>query len=255
MVLEVCADSVASAVAAERGGAHRIELCANLVEGGVTPSPGLLATVRSRLSVGVYVMIRPRGGDFLYSPEELEVMERDIQEARRLGADGFVLGMLNEDGCVDVEGTRRLVQRAHPLPVTFHRAIDMTPDPLAALEDVIATGARRILSSGGASNGIEGCAVLEQLQAASSHRIAIMAGGGLNPGNVKYLAEASGIEEFHASLRKVLPSSSRFRKRGIAMGEAADGEYLRYATPVEDVRAMVEALGAVARESPIGRDL
>lgn len=242
MVFEVCADSVASAVAAQQGGAQRIELCSNLLEGGVTPGPGLISVVRDRLRIAVFVMIRPRGGDFTYSADEFEVMRRDILEARGLGADGIVLGILNQDGQVDVERTRELVRHAHPLPVTFHRAIDMTPDPLRGMEDVIATGAQRILSSGGASSALEGVDLLRKLRLAAGDRIEVMAGGGLSLGNWVQVAEASGITEFHASLRRSIPSATRFHKPGIWMGEAKDREYLRYATFEKDVRSMVAAM-------------
>lgn len=242
MILEVCADSVASAVAAERGGADRIELCSDLLEGGITPGPGLISVVRSRLKIDVFVMIRPRGGDFLYSEDEFEVMQQDMDEARRLGASGFVLGILTEHAAIDVERTRELVKRAHHLPVTFHRAIDMTPDPLSSLEDVIATGAKRVLSSGGAANVVRGSGLLRSMREAAGNRVTIMAGGGLTLKTVQHVVEATGIREYHASLRKAMQSPTDFHKRGVALGEVRDREYLRYATDEEDVRAVVNSL-------------
>ena len=247
MILEVCVDSVASAIAAQQGGAHRIELCSSLLEGGLTPGPGLITIIRARLHIDIFVMIRPRGGDFLYSDDEFEVMQRDIEEARRLGANGFVLGLLNQHGCVDVERTRELVQQASPLPVTFHRAIDMTPDPLLALEDVIATGAQRILTSGGAPNVQEGCASLRQLRQSASNRIAIMAGGGLNRNNLRHVVEVSGVEELHGSFRRASPAPVDYRKTGISMGET-DDEYVRHITHAEEVRAVVDLLHQIAQE-------
>jgi copper homeostasis protein len=250
MVLEVCVDSVASAVAAERGGAQRIELCSDLLEGGITPGPGLLALVRERVTIDIYVMVRPRGGDFLYDDDEFEVMRREIEQLRKLGADGIVLGILNERAGVDVERTRRLVEQARPLPVTFHRAIDMTPDPVAAVNDVIATGAERLLSSGGARSALKGSATLRALQSAAGGQIAVMAGGGLTPENVREVAQRTGITEFHASLRRTVPSRVAFHRPGVTMGDVSSSrEYLRYVTLEEDVRAMTAALARMAKEN------
>lgn len=247
MILEVCVDSVASAIAAQRGGAHRIELCSSLLEGGLTPSPGLISVVRARLHIDIFVMIRPRGGDFLYSNDEFEIMQRDIDEASRLGANGFVLGLLTEHGRIDTERTRKLVQQANPLPVTFHRAIDLTPDPLLALEEVIATGAQRILTSGGAPNVQQGCAMLYQLRQAASHRIAIMAGGGLNRNNLRHVVEISGVKELHGSFRHSTPAPIDYRKTGISMGATGE-EYVRHVTDEDEVRAVVELLHQLSKK-------
>ncbi|HUD13713.1 MAG TPA: copper homeostasis protein CutC, partial [Terracidiphilus sp.] len=181
MVLEVCIDSVESAIAAERGGSKRVELCSDLLEGGVTPGAGLISAVRRHIGIDLFVMIRPRGGDFLYSDLEFEVMKEEIVHARRLGANGIVLGLLDGQGRVDVARTRTLVELAAPLPVTFHRAIDMTPDLIAALDDVIATGAVRILTSGGAPSIQQGMDEIARMVKAARGRIAIMPGGGVNP--------------------------------------------------------------------------
>jgi copper homeostasis protein len=248
MVLEICADSVESAEAAERGGAQRVELCSDLLEGGITPSHGLIAQVRRRIGIDLYVMIRPRGGDFCYSEQELELMEEDIAQARALGADGIVLGVLDEQAQVDASRTRHLVERAAPLPVTFHRAIDMTPDPRAALEAVIQTGAQRVLTSGGAAKVTEGAAVVASLVEAARGRIRVMAGGGIALQTIARVAEETRASEFHASLRTPVVSPVRYRRMGVQMGEVHDREFVRYGVREENVRALVAALQGLSEE-------
>jgi copper homeostasis protein len=246
MVLEVCIDSVESAIAAERGGARRVELCSGLLEGGLTPGAGLIASVRGRVAVDMFVMIRPRGGDFLYSDLEFEVMREEIAHARRLGADGVVLGLLDEDGRVDVDRTRELIELAAPLPVTFHRAIDMTPDPAAAVEDAIAAGARRILTSGGAASVTQGIAEIARMVKAARGRVAIMPGGGISPENIAAVALTTGANEFHSSARTAVASGMNFRKQAIAMGDLRDREFQSYIVREESVRALVQALTAAS---------
>lgn len=241
MNLEICIDSVESAIAAERGGAQRVELCSDLLEGGITPGAGLIAAVRSHSAIGLYVMIRPRGGDFCYSDLEFEVMQNEIAHARNLGADGLVLGLLDQDACVDIERTRQLVELAGPLPVTFHRAIDMTPDPAVALETIIATGARRILTSGATPSAIAGASQIANLVQLAKGRITIMPGGGISSENIAAIARETGATEFHASVRTPV----RFRREGIAMGGTVDAEFQRYTTREENVRALVSALERV----------
>lgn len=242
MKLEICIDSVESAIAAERGGAQRVELCSDLLEGGITPSAGLIAAVRRNISIGLWVMIRPRGGDFCYTPLEFEVMQQDIGHARALGADGLVLGILDPHARIDVQRTQQLVELAQSLPVTFHRAIDMTPDPVAAVRQVIAAGATRILTSGGASDALSGKATIAAMVHAAGDRVAIMAGGGVSPENIVDLAEATGADEFHSSARSAVRSPVQFRKQGIAMGGVEDREYDRFVTQEEIVRALLRAL-------------
>jgi copper homeostasis protein len=255
MDLEVCVDSVESAIAAEHGGATRVELCSDLLEGGITSGAGLIACVRRNISIGLFVMIRPRGGDFCYSNLEFEVMMEEIAHARRLRADGIVLGLLNEESRVDVERTRKLVAAAAPLPVTFHRAIDMTSDLQAALEDVISTGATRILTSGGASSAANGSAAIARMVHASKGRIAIMPGAGITPANIAAIAHQTGVTEFHSSARTAVESPVRLRKEGLAMGDMRDGEYRRCVVLPETVRALLHAAHApavaISKPSPL----
>lgn len=246
MELEICVDSVESATAAESGGAQRVELCSDLLEGGITPSAGLISLVRRRINIGLFVMIRPRGGDFAYSGDELELMREDIRQARKLGADGLVLGILDRQARVDVPRTRELVELAHPLPVTFHRAVDMTPDLDAALEDVIETGAARVLTSGGAPSLMQGQPLLARMVATARGRIAVMAGGGLSLSTLRHVAESSGATEFHAGLRTASASPVTFHKRGVHMGETRNREYLRFVVQEDSVRAMTRALREIA---------
>ncbi|MGB9031113.1 MAG: copper homeostasis protein CutC [Acidobacteriaceae bacterium] len=248
MQVEICVDSVESAIAAERGGAQRVELCGDLLEGGTTPSSGLIVLVRRRIGIGIFVMIRPRGGDFFYTDHEFEVMQHDIRNARELGADGIILGVLDEHAQIDVPRTRSLVELAQPLPVTFHRAIDMTPDPRAALEDVVATGAARVLTSGGAAKVTEGLSVVASMVQSAKDRIHVMPGGGITPETIVSVAETTGATEFHASLRTVRPSPVEFHRRDVQMGEVRDREYLRFFVEEENVRALSLALQRMLEE-------
>jgi copper homeostasis protein len=248
MDLEVCIDSVESAIAAERGRARRVELCSGLLEGGITPGAGLIASVRRRIAIDMFVMIRPRGGDFCYTGLEFEVMQEEIKQARQLGANGVVLGVLDEKGCVDIARTRQLVDLASPMPVTFHRAIDMTPDLFAALESVIAAGANGILTSGGAPNAMRGAADIGHMVKAAKGRIKIMPGGGVSTDTIVKIADATGAGEFHSSARTPLQSPMQFRKAGIAMGDIRDREYKRFVVLEESVRALVDALSRLESE-------
>lgn len=242
MDLEICVDSVESAIAAARGGAQRVELCSDLAEGGITPSAGLIAQVRRRITIDLFVMIRPRGGDFCYTDQEFDVMQEDIRHASALGADGLIFGLLDEQAQVDVPRTRKLVDLARPLPVTFHRAIDMTPDPPAAICAVIETGARRVLTSGGAPKVARGLSAVARMVEVARDHIAVMAGGGITPETIQDVADATGVTQFHAALRTAVPSPVCYRRPGVEMGEIRNREYRRFVVLEENVRALAEAL-------------
>jgi len=245
VIVEVCVDSVASARAAERGGAQRVELCGDLLEGGITPSLGLIAVVRSRISIGLHLIIRPRPGDFCYSDEEFESMQRDIEFAKAQGADGVALGILHPDGTVDIPRTRSLVQRARPMAVTFHRAFDMSPDLLRALEDVCATGADRILTSGGEQQCVKGIPPISQLVKSARGRTIIMAAGGIRIHNVAAIVHETAVSEIHVGLAVPVSSSvPRQTSRRLSVGKVDKHEFQRTQVREEDVRDLIRAISA-----------
>jgi copper homeostasis protein len=239
--LEVCVDSLESALASQKGGAHRIELCSDLLEGGITPSAGLIATVRRRMSIGVHVMIRPRGGDFCYSAEEFEAMEQDVRMAKQIGADGIVVGILKEDGHIDARRTRLLVDIARPLKVTFHRAFDMSVDLDQALEDTIQTGADRLLTSGGEQTAEDGTTTVTRLVSAARDRLIIMAGGGISERNVRRIIAETGVREIHVGLRTTVPSKMLHRNERVSMGIIKGHEYEQAVVLEDRVRQLLQA--------------
>jgi copper homeostasis protein len=212
-ILEISVATVEAALAAQRGGADRIELCAELSVGGLTPTRELLSSVRERVGIPSYSMIRPREGNFVYSPAEFTEMKRSVAVAKEAGMSGVVVGILKEDGQVDVNRTRELVELARPLLVTFHRAFDDSANPGDALEDVIRTGSARILTSGGAKSAPEGVATLAELVSAALERIIIVPGAGINAANVARVAQQTGALEFHSGLSSALPYSSHDYKK------------------------------------------
>jgi copper homeostasis protein len=197
VLVEACVDSVESAVAAARAGANRLELCNNLAEDGTTPSAGAIAETRRRVSIPLYVMIRPRGGDFVYSDVDFDVMHRDIAHVRQLGADGVVLGLLQRDRTVDAVRTAALVRAARPLDVTFHHAIDAARDPVEALEALVMAGVDRVLTSGRARAARQGAGVIAALVEQAGDRIVVMAGGRIDAGHVRALVRRTGVREIH----------------------------------------------------------
>jgi len=203
-LVEACVNSVESAVEAEKGGAHRVELCDNLLEGGTTPSAASIQLAGKILSIDLNVIIRPRGGDFCYSDIEFEVMKSDILAARELGADGVVIGVLNIDGRVDKKRTRELIELARPMNVTFHRAFDMTADPFGALHDLIELKVDRILTSGQKNTAMEGIRLISDLVKEAGDKVIIMPGCGITPENIARLATETGAREFHVfAVKKV----------------------------------------------------
>lgn len=243
-ILEICVESVEAAIAAEAGGAQRIELCSSLNEGGLTPSIGTMRIVRSSVNIAVHAMIRPRAGDFLYSEQEFAAMREDIAAAAECGMDGIALGLLKMDGNVDVARTSELIELAHPMEVTFHRAIDMTPDVEGALEDVIRAGANRILTSGAEPTAMQGRNQISNLIRASAGRISVMAGGGVRADNVRQIAQAAHATEYHASLRRTMPSSIKYQRRKIHLGRVGADEYAHNIVRAADVRTLRKALDA-----------
>ncbi|MEU5914033.1 copper homeostasis protein CutC [Micromonospora sp. NPDC047527] len=195
---EICIDSVEGAVAAEEAGAARVELCSALFDGGLTPSLGTIeTTLRAVTRIRVHVIVRPRAGDFIYSPLEIEAMERDVRAAVEAGAHGIVIGALTAEGDIDVPTTRRLIAAAGDVPITFHRAFDMTRDPHAALEQLIELGVHRVLTSGQEVSVLEGAPLIADLVRRAAGRIIVMPGGGITPRNITRIIEATGADEFH----------------------------------------------------------
>jgi len=242
MELEICVDSVDSSVAAENGGAQRVELCSALIEGGLTPSMGMVRAVRARIGIGVYVMIRPRGGDFVYSDEELAVMRDDIALAKENGVDGVVFGLLTPDGKVDADRTRELIELARPMKVTFHRAIDMTRNIDIAMADIVATGADRVLTSGGLLTASLGSSCLARMVRKFGSQIGVMVCGSVRPENVEQIVQVTGASQFHAALRTTAPSPVTYRKTGLFMGETGQDEFARFTVLAADVRSLREAV-------------
>uniref|UniRef100_A0A4W3I8R1 Copper homeostasis protein cutC homolog n=1 Tax=Callorhinchus milii TaxID=7868 RepID=A0A4W3I8R1_CALMI len=245
LLMEVCVDSVESAINAERGGASRIELCSSLMEGGTTPSLGLLQVIKKYVEIPVFVMIRPRGGDFLYSDQEMEVMKTDIKLAKSSRADGLVFGALTEDGRVDTAVCMELLAAARPLPVTFHRAFDMAHSASLALESLISLGFERVLTSGCDSSALEGLPTIRRLvEQVTAHCPLCSPGGGITERNVMRILEGSGAQEFHCSARSSRDSAMKFRNAGVGM--AAPMAAPEYSMKVADVNR-VRALNAIAK--------
>ena len=239
-LLEACVGSYESCKAAYLGGADRLELCANLVIGGTTPSRALFSQVQRDFDIKINVMIRPRFGDFLYDEAELEEMCAEIAAFRELGANGVVFGVLTPEGELDEAKMARLISCAGGMEVTLHRAFDMTRDPFAALESAIRLGCKTILTSGQAADAMQGSALLRKLHERAAGRIDIMAGCGVNSGNLLRLHELTGVTSFHASAKRTAESAMRYRKESVSMGLPSLSEYQLWQTDEAAVRACAE---------------
>jgi copper homeostasis protein len=246
VLVEACVDTPESALAAQAGGAGRVELCANLVEGGTTPSAGMIAVTRERLSVPLFVIVRPRGGDFLYSSDEVDVMRRDIAVAASLGAAGVVLGALTADGEVDMATTRQLLEDARPMQVTFHRAFDATRDPMEALGALLALGVDRVLTSGGAPSALAGVRTIARLVERAGDRLVVLAGGGITEENAGEVVRETGVSEIHVRGTARVESAMRHRRTDVVFGKPyVPDEFGRLATSAERIRRVVTACRVV----------
>jgi copper homeostasis protein len=248
MTCEIVVYNIESALKAQEGGADRIELCENPLEGGTTPSLGTVETVRRNVTLDVFVMIRPRGGDFLYSRDEFYAMKRDIYHFQKLGVDGFVFGILNPDGTLDKVRCKELIAIARPLKVTCHRAFDMAHDLLRTLEDCIEVGFDRILTAGGKAHAAEGVEVIAKLVRQAAGRIHMMPGSGVNEKTVSEIVRLTGVNEIHFSASTFRPSGMVHRNEAIAgMGATEGSEYqVRSTDPgrIRQVRALAEKIKA-----------
>lgn len=236
---------MASAKAAFLAGASRLELCSALDVGGLTPTLGLLRMVKKAVTIPVYTMIRPRSGDFLYEEDELEVMEEDIKSLKAEGADGFVFGILKENGTIDIERNMALLKLADGLPVTLHRAVDMTFDLNKAVEDAIVCGFSRILTSGGRSSAEEGASSISQLVATAASRVTIMPGCGISEANVIGVLSETGAREFHCSGKIQVPSKMEHHNVSVSMGKAVGAEYSRWVSSQTKLAAILAAAKTV----------
>jgi copper homeostasis protein len=240
MIYEICVDSAAGVRAAKAAGAARVELCADLLEGGITPSRGMIRQARAVGGVSLHVIIRPRGGDFLYDDDEFAIMRADIETAKAEGANGVVIGVLAATGEIDVERTRELISLARPLAVTFHRAFDVTPEPFAALETLITLGVDRVLTSGQEGNVLEGLPLIAELVRRAAGRIVVMPGGGITSRNVQRVIAAAEPAEIHFAALDLAPSDMHFRRPHVFMGgELRPPEYDRLVTSAASIRAVM----------------
>lgn len=241
--IEVCANSVLSAIAAEKGGADRVELCDNLYEGGTTPSAAMIFQAKQQTAIDLFPIIRPRGGDFFYSEMEMQIMLKDMEIARQMGADGFVIGCLSTDGKVDYEKCARLIDAAKGLPITFHRAFDLCVDAFEALDVIKELGVQRILTSGQKNKAMDGVSMITDLVKVAGSDLSIMAGSGVNEENVLDIARQTQARAFHVSLRESHESKMIFRRENVFMGGLKEiPEYANKYTDAERIKALIKLL-------------
>lgn len=249
ILLEVCTNSVDSAIAAQEGGAYRVELCNNIYEGGTTPSIATIELARHMLDIKLNVLIRPRGGDFCYNNAEFEIMRRDIIHVKNIGVDGIVIGMLTKDGQIDVDRLSKIVKIAGSLSITFHRAFDMVLEPFKALEQLISLDIDRILTSGQKNKAIDGVDLIAELVKKAENKIIIMPGSGINIANAKKLINKTKVSEIHASCRKRIDSVMTFRRDNIYMGGLpAIPEYGNYVTDLGIVKKLNELINGINKK-------
>jgi len=243
VLIEACVDAIDAALEAERGGAGRLELCGELLQGGVTPSAGLIGAVRDRVKIPLFVLIRPRTGDFLYTLDERDVMLRDIALAKSLGADGVVIGALTADGDVDVETTRALLDAARPMQVTFHRAFDFARDQDVATEALLRLGIDRVLTSGGAPSALEGVGALKHLVERAGDDMTILAGGSITASNVAEVVRLSGVREVHLRAAVRVESAMAHRRGGVTLARLqAPSDYERVVASADEIRRVAAVL-------------
>lgn len=243
VLVEIAAHTIESALAAQNGGADRVELFSNPLEGGVTPSYGLIAAIRKGISTQLHVMIRPRGGDFFYSQDEFATMLEDIEVAKRLGANGIAVGIVTPEGTVDIARLSTAIAAARPLSVTFHRAFDVCRDLPKALEELIACGVDRVLTSGGESTAKQGSETLTNLVKMAEGRISIIAAGSIKAENAREIVRRTGVREVHAGLRRHVPGIIRFRNEKVSFGPTSSDQ--RITVNEMDVRELVEAVAGL----------
>ncbi len=240
MIYEICVDSAAGVRAAKSAGADRVELCADLLEGGITPSRGMMRQARVTADIGLHVIVRPRGGDFLFDDDEFAIMRSDIETAKAEGADGVVIGLLTRAGEVDTVRTRELISLARPLSVTFHRAFDMTREPFEALEALIELGVDRVLTSGQEATALEGLPMVAELVRRAESRIMVMPGGGITSQNVERIIAAAKPKEIHFAALEPTASPMEFIRPQVFMGgELRPPEYDRHVTSAASIRAVI----------------